>query len=307
MKLAITGANGYIGRHVVAAALAAGHHVVAIIRSGSPAEWQGLAALETIRCDLLTPQQAAWDSLQAVDTVIHLAAPMTAGAESAAGVTATENILQLMTDYAIKRLFLLSSISVLDYAGLQPASLVDETVRLGSDGALGDYAQMKRDQERALAKWVTANPLLDYAVFRPGIVYDEQRLAADHAGLVIANKALCVLHHGQVPLVHVQRVAQQLITAVDCSIDTGSVYHLLDEQLPGQREYIKQLQNRGLIRPILYLPWRWYSGLTKCLRGVLAVIGASARCPDRFRRGSVAARLSPLVFSGEKAHAQLRT
>lgn len=306
MKLAITGANGFIGRHVVTAALAAGYHVVAIIRSRPPAEWQDIAALEVIRCDLLTPQQAVWDSLQAVDTVIHLAAPMAAGDEYTAGVTATENLLQLMRDYAINRLFLLSSISVLDYAALPPASPIDETVSPGDDYALGDYARMKRDQECVLAGQLTTNPLFNYAVFRPGIVYDKQRLAADHAGLVIASKALCVLHSGQVPLVHVHRVAQLLIAAVDCTVDNGSVYHLLDEQLPEQREYIEQLRARGLITPVLYLPWRWYSALTKCLRGVLAIIGASGRCPDRFRRGSVAARLSPFAFSGEKAQTQLR-
>lgn len=307
MKLAITGANGFIGQHVVAGALAAGHHVVAIVRSAAPVEWQNNTALEIIRGDLLAPQQVDWQNLQGVDTVIHLAAPMSADDGYAAGVTATENLLQLMQDHAIQRLFLLSSISVLDYANLQPAALIDETLGLGSDDALGDYAQMKRDQERALAKWAAAHSSFVYATFRPGIVYDDQRLAADHAGLVIANKALCVLHQGQVPVVHVQRVAQLLMAAADCVIDNGAIYHLLDQELPGQREYVKRLHDGGHIRPIVYLPWRWYSMLAKGLRGVLAIIGASERCPERFLRGSVAARLSPFTFSGEKAQAQLRT
>ena len=53
MKVLVTGANGFLGRHVVAALLARGHRVVAMVRPAAIVEhlrWP--AAVSVIRADL---------------------------------------------------------------------------------------------------------------------------------------------------------------------------------------------------------------------------------------------------------------
>lgn len=72
MKIAITGANGYIGRHVVEAALAAGHTVVCVgRRPESPARTEG----EYVQCDVLyhADSPELYKMIGYPDALIHLA------------------------------------------------------------------------------------------------------------------------------------------------------------------------------------------------------------------------------------------
>lgn len=69
-RILVTGSSGLLGRHVVAALVAAGHHVHAVDRApfAGPAE-----PAEATVADLATWEGLA-EALEAVDTVVHLAA-----------------------------------------------------------------------------------------------------------------------------------------------------------------------------------------------------------------------------------------
>ena len=66
----VTGANGFLGRHTVAALADAGHHVTALSRAGTPVP----GAAEAVACDLLD-REATAAILEATrpDRLIHLA------------------------------------------------------------------------------------------------------------------------------------------------------------------------------------------------------------------------------------------
>ena len=117
MKLLITGAGGFLGRHVVAAAVARGHQVRAMLRpaanKGVSAGWQEHPAVEVVYGDLRAPRGLE-PLLAGVDAIIHLAAAKAGDLYEQFGgtVLATENLLNLLPCNGVKRLVLTVSFSV---------------------------------------------------------------------------------------------------------------------------------------------------------------------------------------------------
>lgn len=291
MKIAITGANGFIGQAVVEAALARGHEVVAVIRSNSPVAWSSHQRLSVAQCDLLNAPDIA-EHLRGCEVVLHLAAVMHGQHQHQQTLQLTRQVLSAMDQAGVKRLVGLSSISTLDYVRQSPLSCVEETLPTnGSDLELGTYALMKRDQERCYLQWQQGDKSL--VILRPGIVYTEKKLSDAHVGF----QCFAASHNGQVPVVHVNSVASAAIAAAEESFDSV-IFHLLNDALPSQREYIAQLKTWGLVGKKISLPWPLFSLLMGVLRFPLSLIG---RVPDSVYRNSVAARQKPFRFSNEKA------
>ena len=74
MKIIITGATGFIGRHLVKEALNRGYQVVAVVRDLSRAkkfEWLGKVSF--IQADLLVDFQPVVSEISQSDALIHLA------------------------------------------------------------------------------------------------------------------------------------------------------------------------------------------------------------------------------------------
>ncbi len=72
MKIAVTGATGFIGRHVVAELMRCGVAVVPVLRPGSPLPPE-LASLEAARIDVVNPPLDAFARMGRPDVLIHLA------------------------------------------------------------------------------------------------------------------------------------------------------------------------------------------------------------------------------------------
>jgi nucleoside-diphosphate-sugar epimerase len=211
-------------------------------------------------------------------------------------LAATRGVLAAMSDGGIRNLVAVSSIAVLDYPSLPPGSVVDEGARAGSDdSSMGTYAQMKSRQEALVEAWSRGEGRV-LGLIRPGLVYDEDRLSSAHAGAL----GLAALHAGQVPVVHVDSVAEALVRA--CSLRSSATIHLVDDALPSQAEYLRELRARGG-RLRIPLPWRLYAVLMGMLRSLLSW---SFEVPDGLRRHSIAARQKPFRFSNEHAKAELR-
>jgi len=72
MKVAVTGASGFIGRHVISSLAETGSDVVAVMRDAKKAGWlEGLAKI--VEMDISAPASASYELLGKPDVVIHLA------------------------------------------------------------------------------------------------------------------------------------------------------------------------------------------------------------------------------------------
>src|SRR3954454_24761537 len=113
MKALVTGANGFLGRHVVSALLARGIGVRALVRPAAclePLGWP--SSVEAFRADLRTSCQLQ-RAFVGVDVLLHLAAVVSGGedAQFVGTVVGTERLLAAMATSACQRLVLCSSFS----------------------------------------------------------------------------------------------------------------------------------------------------------------------------------------------------
>src|SRR5689334_8617848 len=137
MQLLITGANGFLGRHVVTEAVRRGHSVRALVRPNTDVtklDWYARDRVEVLRADLRSRKGLA-EVVRGVDCVLHLAAAKSGDlyAQYAGTVVATENLLAAMSETGVRRIVLVSSFSVYDYMKLHDFSLLDENSPLETD------------------------------------------------------------------------------------------------------------------------------------------------------------------------------
>src|SRR5262249_46720096 len=130
MRALVTGANGFLGRHVVAALVARGIEVRAMIRPATRVEALGWpASVEIFRADLRASRELV-RAFGGVDVLLHLAAVVSGGedAQFAGTVAGTERLLDAMAASVCRRLVLCSSFSVYNYGST--ARVLDESVAL---------------------------------------------------------------------------------------------------------------------------------------------------------------------------------
>src|SRR5262245_50249056 len=105
MKALVTGANGFLGRHVVNALLARQIEVRALVRPAAHLEPLGWpASVEVFRADLRTSRELE-RAFDGVDVLIHLAAVVSGGedAQFAGTVAGTERLMEAMAGSTCRR------------------------------------------------------------------------------------------------------------------------------------------------------------------------------------------------------------
>ncbi|MGE5469633.1 MAG: NAD-dependent epimerase/dehydratase family protein [Bacteroidota bacterium] len=302
MRVMITGASGFIGAYVVREAVARGHAVLALTRSGRAGTTAGQGRVEWQQCDLGTP--GALDLRgRGIDAVIHLAAEM--GGDAAAQqstLTATRNLLAAMRAAGVCRLVGISSISVLDYLRIPPMAIIDEDLSAPPDGMpIGRYAAMKLAQERLLLAFAE-EPGVHCVILRPGLVYDNERLIAAHAGILRGAWRLLVTHRGEVPTIEVTGLAKAILNAAELSTTGNGVIHLVDDNLPKQHEYLAGLRRRNLLPSGgIRVPWQLLAWFALLVKWPLRCVGRFVSVPDTLLPHSIAARMKPFRYSNDKA------
>jgi len=247
MMLAITGGTGFVGSHVIDAALAAGHRVKALTRRDQPPR----DGLEWISGDL-ADRDPIHQLVSHTDAVIHVAgvinAPDAAGFETG-NVTATLSMLAASTAGGVHRFVHVSSL-----AAREP--------KLSLYGA-----------SKALAEELVESSGLDWAIVRPPAVYgpgDRETLEL----FKMAKRGVVLLPpRGRVSLIHVDDLARLLLALATAETPRHVVLEP-DDGTPGgwsHKEFAQALGKavgRGNValsapRPLLHLAAR----IDRLLRG----------------------------------------
>jgi len=166
----VTGASGFVGRHLVARLTAEGRHVRVMVRDA--ARYSGPAGVPVVEADVTVPESLA-TAVGGVDTVIHCAA-ITAnlkepypGAYRAINSRGTANLVAAAETAGVRRMVVMSGL------GTKPASArtymatrwaMEEAVRAGSIPSViiqpsvqfGDGAEFVA----ALARLVKSSPVV---------------------------------------------------------------------------------------------------------------------------------------------------
>jgi predicted dehydrogenase/nucleoside-diphosphate-sugar epimerase len=245
-EVVVTGATGFLGRHVVPALQAAGHPVTVLVRRPDQLPLHLRAArVRVLRGDVRAPADVR-AALAGARFVVHMAT--SAGDDPAATADAialgAQVVGEACLEHGVERLVFVSSSAALYLGG-------DRAVR-GDDGPdpaprrRAGYARGKILAERALAR-LQLERCLPLVVLRPAIVLGEGGAPA-HGGLgTWAPDNRCAgFGMGQVPLplVLAGDVAAAIVAALQSQAALGRSYNLAGDVRWTAGEYVQRLRAR---------------------------------------------------------------
>lgn len=229
MRIVVTGAGGFIGRHIVSALAAAGHELTASDRPGVAgtdlpvgARWRA--------ADLLEPA-AVRELVAGHDAVVHAAGLFDLGAEraalTAANVTAVERVVEACRGAGVPRLVHLGTTGVYGRPRVVPC---DERQPARPRH---DYEETKAEGE-LVARGVMGD--IAVTVLRPTLVYGpfgRYGLCMYIGALVLAraagrSKVFGLARTFRMSAVHVEDVARAVAFVVGERRTHGGIYNVVD-------------------------------------------------------------------------------
>jgi 2-alkyl-3-oxoalkanoate reductase len=302
MKLLVTGANGFLGRYVVAEALQRGHTVRAVMRSDK--NLRPGQNIEPVRVDLRS-RCGLVEALAGIDCVLHLAAAKSGDlyAQYAGTVVATENLLWAMREAGVSHIVSISSFSVYDYMRLASFSVVDESSPVEIDGFERDaYAHTKLVQESLVRETCLQNNWR-FTILRPGVIFGRDNLWTARLGAQAGKKLwLRMGAVAQLPLTYVENCAEAILLAAEKPEAEGETLNVVDDDLPTQRVYAGQLRKTLSPRPfILPMPWTMMRSLARMASITNRLLFRNrAKVPGVFIPCRLHARCKPLHYTNAR-------
>jgi nucleoside-diphosphate-sugar epimerase len=313
VKLLVTGAGGFLGRHVVAAAAARGHQVRAMVRPAarkSPSSWEGLRGIEVVRADLRDRRvdRALFDG---IDVVIHLAASKSGDLYEQLGgtVLATENLLGAMREAGLSKIVLTSSFSVYEYLRRWSWGVLDESSPLAVVPEERDeYCQTKLLQER-LVREAAEGGGWRCVVLRPGVVFGRDNLWSARIGMQAGRWWIRTGAFARLPLTYVENCAEAVVLAAEHDgAERLLTLNVVDDVTPSQRSYVRAPRRRMPVRPrVLPVPWLAMRGAARLAWLVDRILfGGTAKVPGILVPARLHARCKPLRYPNARIREALR-
>lgn len=301
MRVLVTGANGFLGQHVVTALLARGVDVRALVRpAASLASLGWPAAVDVFRADLRTSRDLTL-AFEGVDVLVHLAAVVSGGedAQFAGTVAGTERLLGAMAASECRRIVLCSSFSVYDYSSARGVLDEKSPLHKAADVYSRDgYTISKWWQERVTRRYAEERGW-DLTVLRPGFIWgrDHSYLAA--LGQQFGRRHLVIGPLTRIPMTHVENCADVFAVAATSPRAIGQTLNVVDGR--GERiwnylsDYMRYSGQRGWRIPVPY----WLAMLA--VRVAFSTIFRRAtKVPAILTPRRVEAMMKPLVFENRR-------
>lgn len=244
MKILITGANGFIGKHVVEQLSLASHEVVTVGRS------EGC----NYRLDITS--DADWDPiLIGVDVVLHLAGLAHSKHFSQqdyqeVNVNGTLHLARKAQEAGVKRIVFVSSIGVNGTATLsKPFDVADKPRPHNA------YSKSKLDAELGLNK-ISDEKVFEVVIVRPTLVYGPNA-PGNFGSLTKLVRKVHVLPFGMAnnkrDFISVHNLANLLVTCATHPNASGHVFLASDSEPVSIQEFTNKIAE-GLGKKVLQLP-----------------------------------------------------
>ncbi len=300
MKVLVTGANGFLGRHVVAALRQRDHDVRALVRPATDVAKLGwpTEGVEIARADLRGGRGLA-EALGGVKAVIHLAAAVVDDEDTQFASTAvgTEKLLAAMCDRGVRRLVLASSFSVYDFSQATP--VLDEDTPLEHSPRLYErdgYAIAKAWQERLCHRWARAHDGV-LTVLRPGFIWGPGNAELACHGQPVGALYLAIAPGAALPLTYVENCADVFAHCLDHPDSAGQTFNVVDGFEISNWRYLGRLIAAGGRRRLrVPVPYIAAYVVTQVARGCARVLfGREAKLPSILTPIRFEARFKPVT------------
>jgi len=278
VKALVTGATGYIGRHLVEALRRRGDIVCIVARDPGRA-----SALERLGCEVHCADFGAVETAdlshlaEGMEVVFHLVSAMYGPPErfERVDVQGTQRLLEAAVQARVRRFVYVSTIASYPLARLQHGAVIDERCPFDESGLLGPYPRAKVRSEQAV---LAANGRggLECVIVRLGQVCGAgYNVFLPHVCQRIGANRVILFGRGDVPLplVHIDNAVDALVRAAEAPGIAGESFNIVDDERITQREYLKLLQETtgGAPRVVRLPRFAYYA------TGALAEVAAAAR------------------------------
>ncbi len=167
MRVLVTGAGGFVGRHAVKTLAARGWHVTALVHRHCPAELEGIPGVDIVQADLAGVQQPAFPA--PCEAIVHCAAALPTAVPVEAellrqNVEGMRRLLAFAQVAGTRAVLYCSSMAVF---GRIDADLVTPDLPVQQPGA---YGRSKLEGERMLAGYAAASGASTLSIRLPGVV-----------------------------------------------------------------------------------------------------------------------------------------
>lgn len=211
LHIALTGATGFVGRHLVARLLAEGHEVSALVRDNAQANLD--PRVKTVVGDLSSAAALA-ELMSGADVLIHVAGAIMAMNRAAffdVNAGGCQRVAEAAQAASVKRVILVSSL----------AARAPE---------VSDYAASKRAGEEAMQAALAAERLL---ILRPAAIYGPGDIATIPLFKALTQRVAILpgRQENRFSLIHVSDFANIIVGAL--SDDKSGVHEIDDGHLGG--------------------------------------------------------------------------
>ena len=303
VKALVTGAGGFLGRHVVAALLARGHEVRALVRPAADVSGLGWpSSVELVRADLRAARE-----LEAAFDGVEVLRPPRRGRDRGRGRAVRRGGRR---DRAAPRRDgahhlpprSSSRAASRSTTGARSTGTLDEDSPLEAGDALYErdgYTIAKAWQERVTRR-LAGQHGWDLTVLRPGFIWGR-----DHAYLAALGQKIGKLHvvigpFSRIPLTHVENCADLFAVASADPRARGRTFNVVDGEGPRiwtfLGEYLRGTGERGFRVPVPY--WLAY-GVVRLAYDHL--FDKNPKLPHVLVPCRFEGRLKPLRFSNRRA------
>ncbi|QXP84586.1 SDR family oxidoreductase [Methylococcus sp. Mc7] len=246
MKILVTGANGFVGRHLVTVLVERGHRVTAAVRRDDAALPAGIAEIRVVGD--IGPDTDWTGALDGIDAVVHLAARVHVMRETApaplsrfrqVNVLGTKCLARAAARTGVGHFVYLSSVKVHGETSPEGTPFTEAMTPAPEDA----YGLSKWEAEQALAG-IAAETGLGVTVFRPPLVYGPG-VRANFARLVEAVRRGVPLPFGAVQnrrsLVYVGNLADAIATSLSRAEAIGQTFLVSDGTALSTAELVRSI------------------------------------------------------------------
>jgi nucleoside-diphosphate-sugar epimerase len=221
----VTGANGFVGSHLVELLLQKGFAVRCIIRKGSNTKWLKDLDIELFDCGLLDPNLLK-PVFEGASYVFHIAGVVNAPTKKEffdGNVLTTKNVLEAALDNpTIKKILITSSLAATGPSARSGEPLTENTVCQ----PINAYGLSKLEQEKLVATYTDKLPLV---VIRPPAVYGPRDTEIFLFFETVKKGILPLLGlfgHKTLSLVHVKDLVNGMFMAANSEQTNGQTYFI---------------------------------------------------------------------------------
>ena len=253
MKVAVTGANGFLGSHVVERLVARGDEPVALVRPGADLKWLQGVAVEVVQITLGDPDALA-RALDGAEVVVHLAGatrarPLSVFFDINVGLTRAVVDACARAARPPRRVVLSSSL-----AATGPSSSLLPLTESQPALPVGAYGRSKRDAEQVLL----TDPRVEGVTLRPTAIYGPRDVDVLEM-LRLARRGLFVLLGRGAPLynwLYATDAAEAFVCACHAPAAAGEIFNVGDatNYTPGESDRIVARAVTAPRRLTLHLP-----------------------------------------------------